>query len=158
MVQAVEIEQRLLERLSGGISSGDLSAWARAALAFASGEGPSLFASDEEMLLDVLKRCAIETDPGFELSDEDLRVLLRRVAFSGSAQERRETRADGPFLVAFRARMVPARIFPILANCGRCGSPVRISAAMLPKAGQVKGAMACLWCARALPGRVVDRL
>jgi hypothetical protein len=158
VVEAVDIEQRLLQRLSGGISPEELSEWARGILAFASAEGPSLFVSDEEMLLDILKRCAIEIDPGFELSNEDLQDLLRRMAFSDPARARRETPPPGPFLVALRAGMAPARLLPILANCARCGSPVRLSVSMLPKARQTRGLLACLWCAKAVPGNVVDRL
>ena len=52
MIDRVEIEQRLLHRLSGGLPAGELSEWARAALAFASDEGPTLFAPEEAMLLD----------------------------------------------------------------------------------------------------------
>ena len=155
MIDRVEIEEHLLSRLSGGIGPGELAEWARAALAFASAEGPTLFAPEEAMLLDVLKRCAVAADPPFELSDDDLLALLRRVAFSGG-----QAAASGlpkkPSLVAFRARMVSARFFPIAGVCGRCGSAVRLSAAMLPRARRTGGALICLWCARAFPGRVVD--
>ena len=157
MVERIEIEQRLIQRLAGGLSPGELSAWARGALAFASAEGPAIFASEEEMLLDVLKRCAVEADPAFELSESDLRTLLRRVAYSGSPSGTRGP-GEGPFLVAFRARLVPARLFPIVGLCARCGSPVRISPAMLAKARQARGALACLWCARRVPGTLVAAL
>jgi len=157
VVERVEIEQRLLHRLSGGLSREELSAWARGALAFASAEGPTIFASEEEMLLDVLKRCSVEADPAFELSESDLRTLLRRVAYSGSPSEPRGP-GDGPFLVAFRARFVPARLFPIVGLCARCASPVRISSAMLAKARQARGSLACLWCARRVPGTLVAAL
>jgi hypothetical protein len=157
VVERVEIEQRLLHRLSGGLSPAELSAWARGALAFANAEGPTIFASEEEMLLDVLKRCAVERDPAFELSESDLRTLLRRVAYSASPSGSRGS-AEGPFLVAFRARFVPARFFPIVGLCAGCGSPVRISSAMLAKARQARGALACLWCARRVPGTLAAAL
>lgn len=157
MVEAGEIEERLLKRLAGGLSAADLSAWARGVIAFDAGEGPSLFASDEEMLRDVLKRCAVETEPGFEMSREDIRTLLRRVAYSDSARAARGPR-EGPFFVAFRARMAPARAYPIVGNCRRCGSPVRLGEKHLPKVLRAGGALACVWCAKALPGAVVERL
>ncbi|HKB71297.1 MAG TPA: hypothetical protein VKH46_10675 [Thermoanaerobaculia bacterium] len=157
MVDPGEIQSRLLQRLAGGLSPADLSAWARGVIAFDTGEGPSLFDADEEMLRHVLKRCAIETEPGFEMSGEDIRTLLRRVAYSDSARSARGRR-EGPFLVAFRARMAPASAFPIVGNCGRCGSPVRLADKTLPKILRAGGALACLWCARALPGAVVGKL
>jgi hypothetical protein len=153
VIERVEIEQRLLHRLSGGLSAGELSEWSRSALAFAASEGPTLFAPEEAMLLDVLKRCAVAADPPFELSENDLLALLRRVAFSGGPAA--VGSAKEPYLVAFRARMVPARFFPITGVCSRCGSAVRLSAAMLPKARRTGGAVGCLWCARALPGMIV---
>ena len=153
MIERVEIEQRLLHRLSGGLSAGELSEWARATLAFATSEGPTLFAPEEAMLLDVLKRCAVAADPPFELSDDDLLALLRRVAFSGGPAAANGT-AKGPFLVAFRARMVP-RAFFRSRESAVVADLVRLSEAMLPKARRSSGALACLWCARALPGMVV---
>jgi hypothetical protein len=155
VIERVEIEEHLLHRLAGGIAPRELSEWARARLAFATSEGPTLFAPEEAMLLDVLKRCAVAADPPFELSDDDLLALLRRVAFSGGPAAGNGS-AKWPFLVAFRARMVPARFFPIAGVCGRCGAAVRLSAAMLPKARRTSGALVCLWCARAVPGMVVD--
>jgi hypothetical protein len=155
VIERVEIEQRLLHRLSGGLSAGELSEWARSALAFATSEGPTLFVPEEAMLLDVLKRCAVAADPPFELSENDLLALLRRVAFAGGPAAAAGS-AKGPFLVALRARMAPARFFPIAGVCARCGSAVRLSAAMLPKARRTGGALICLWCARALPGMVVE--
>ena len=156
MIDRVEIEQRLLHRLSGGLPAGELSEWARAALAFASDEGPTLFAPEEAMLLDVLKRCAVAADPPFELSEEDLRALMRRVAFAGGPAAAGSS-PPGPALVAFRASMAPGRVFPIVGVCGRCGSAVRIPAAALPRVRRTAGALVCLWCARAIPGMVVGR-
>jgi len=157
MVDAAEIEERLLWRLAGGLSPADLSAWARGVIAFDAGEGPSLFAPDEEILRDVLKRCAIETEPGFEMSEEDVRTLLRRIAYSDAARAPRAP-GEGPFFVAVRARLAPARTFPILGNCGRCGAVVRFSEKSLPKVRRTRGALACLWCAKALPGTVVEKV
>lgn len=157
MVDAAEIQQRLLQRLAGALSPGDLAAWARGVIAFESGEGPTLFAPEEEMFRDVLKRCAIETEPGFEMSGDDIRTMLRRLAYSDSARGPRVP-GGGPFLVALRARLAPARAFPILAGCARCSSPVRLAERSLPKIRATGGAVACLWCARALPGTVVGKL
>jgi hypothetical protein len=157
MVDAAEIQQRLLRRLAGSLSPADLSAWARGAIAFESGEGPSLFAPEEEMLRDVLKRCAIETEPGFEMSGDDIRTLLRRLAYSDSARGPRVP-GHGPFLVALRARLAPARAFPILVSCARCGSAVRLAEKSLAKVRATGGAVACLWCAKAFPGMVVGKL
>jgi hypothetical protein len=155
VIDRIEIEQHLLNRLSGGIAPAELAEWARAALAFASAEGPTLFAPEEDMLRDVLKRCAVAADAPFELSEGDLQALLRRVAFFGEPAPP-GIPPKGPLLVAFRARMVPGRLLPIAGICARCGSAVRLSAAMLPKARRTAGALVCLWCARALPGMVVD--
>lgn len=156
MIDRIEIEQRLLHRLSGGLSAAELSEWARTALAFASQEGPTLFAPEEAMLLDVLKRCSVAADPPFALSEDDLETLSRRVAFSGGPAVA-DASAKGPLLVAFRARLVPVRLFPIVGVCGRCGSAVRISRASLPRARQTAGALICVWCARAVPGMVIGR-
>jgi len=156
VIDRVEIEQRLLHRLSGGLGAGELAQWARATLAAANAEGPALFAPEEAMLLDVLKRCSVAADPPFALSDDDVGALLRRVAFSGGPAVVNGS-ARGPFLVAPRARLVPARLFPIVGVCARCGSAVRISSSALPKARQTAGALVCLWCARAIPGMVVGR-
>lgn len=157
MIDAGEIEARLLLTLAGGLSAAALAAWARGAIAFDAGEGPTLFAGDEEILRDVLKRCAIGTETGFELSSDELRRLLRRIAWSAPGLEARG-RQDGPFLAAFRARWVPARLFPIAGNCARCGAAVRISGKALPKVVRARGALACTGCARAIPGAVVEKL
>jgi len=156
MVDAAEIQQRLLRKLAGGLSAEELSGWAREVIARDAAEGPAIFASDEEILRDVLKRCAIGTEPGFELGGEEIRRMLRRVAYSAPGLEPRGRR-EGPFLVAMRARMAPARAFPIVANCARCGAAVRASEKSLPKMLRSRGALACVWCARALPGTVVER-
>jgi hypothetical protein len=155
VIERVEIEEHLLHRLAGGIAPRELSEWARARLAFATSEGPTLFAPEEAMLLDVLKRCAVAADPPFELSEGDIQALLRRVAFFGGPASAGAP-PKGPLLVAFRARMVPGRFLPIAGICARCGAAVRLSAGMLPKARRTSGALVCLWCARALPGMVVD--
>lgn len=157
MPDPIEIEERLLHRLSGALPPSELSAWAHSSLAFSGGDAPTMFAAEEELIADVLKRCAVEGEPGFELSSEDLEALLRRVAFSGSSGVQGGER-EGPFLVAWRARLVPARLFPIAGLCSRCAAPVRIARAMLPKARGTRGALACLWCARSLPGRIVGEL
>jgi hypothetical protein len=157
MVDAAEIQQRLLLKLARGTSAEELSEWAKGAIAFDAGEGPALFASDDEMLRDVLKRCAIGTEPGFEMADEEIRRLMSRVAYSAPGLEPRGRR-DGPVLVAIRARMVPARGWPIVGNCVRCGAAVRISGKSLPKVLRSRGALACVWCARSLPGSVVESL
>jgi hypothetical protein len=155
VIDRVEIEERLLHRLSGGLGAEELSGWARSTLALASAEGPALFAPEEAMLLDVLKRCSVAADPPFALSENDLEALLRRVAFSGGPAAP-NGRAKGPFLVAFRARLAPARLFPIVGVCGLCGAAVRISPGALPKVRQTKGALVCFWCARTVPGMVVS--
>jgi hypothetical protein len=157
VIDAGEIEERLLLALAGGLPSEDLAAWARGAIAFDAGEGPALFAGDDEILRDVLKRCAIATEPGFELTSDDIRRMLRRIAWSAPGLAPRGRR-DGPFLVALRARGAPARLFPIAGNCARCGAAVRVSGKALPKAARTRGALACVWCARALPGAVVGKL
>ena len=157
MPDPIEIEERLLHRLSGGLSPAELSSWARSSLAFSSGDAPTIFAAEEELLADVLKRCAVEADPGFELSAADLEALLRRVAFSGASGVQGSERA-GPFLVAWRARLVPARLFPVAGLCSRCGAPGRVARSMLPKARRARGVLACLWCARAFPGRLVAKV
>jgi hypothetical protein len=156
VIDRVEIEERLLHRLSGGLGAEELSEWARSTLASANAEGPTLFAPEEAMLLDVLKRCSVAADPPFALSDDDLAALLRRVAFSGGPAEA-DNSSKGPFVVAWRARLVPTRLFPIVGVCGRCGAAVRISPGALPKVRETGGALACLWCARAIPGMVVGR-
>jgi hypothetical protein len=157
MVDAAEIEQRLLLRLAGGISAEELAGWARGVIAFDAGEGPALFASDDEILRDVLKRCAIATQTGFEIGGEEIRRLLRRVVYSAPGLEPRGRR-EGPFLVAMRARLLPARAYPIVANCSRCGAPVRASEKSLAKVLRSRGAFACIWCARSFPGAVVERI
>ena len=157
MIDAGEIEERLLFALAGGLPSADLAAWARGAIAFDAGEGPAIFAGDDEILRDVLKRCAIATEPGFELAPDDIRRMLRRIAWSAAGLTPRGRR-DGPFLVALRARGVPARLFPIAGNCARCGATLRLSGKALPKAARTRGALACVWCARAFPGAVVEKL
>jgi hypothetical protein len=157
MVDAGQLQQRLLLRLAGGTSAEELAAWARGAIAFDAGEGPALFVSDDEILRDVLKRCAIGAEPGFEISEEEIRRLLRRIAYSAPGLEPRGRR-EGPLLVAMRARMVPARAYPIVGNCVRCGAAVRVSGKSLPKALRSGGALACVWCARSLPGAVVGKI
>jgi len=156
VIDRVEIEERLLHRLSGGLGAEELSAWASATLAAANAEGPALFAPEEAILLDVLKRCSVAADPPFALSESDLEALLRRVAFAGGPAAANDA-SKGPFVVAWRARLVPARLFPIVGVCGRCGAPVRVSPRALPRLRQTRGALACLWCARAIPGTVARR-
>ncbi|HET9795717.1 MAG TPA: hypothetical protein VFS34_14780 [Thermoanaerobaculia bacterium] len=157
MVDAGDLQQRLLLRLAGGISPEDLSAWARGVIAFDAAEGPALFAGDDEILRDVLKRCAIAAEEGFEMGGEEIRRLLRRVAYSAPGLEPRGRR-EGPFLVAMRARMVPARAYPLVGNCARCGAAVRVSEKSLSKALRSRGVLACVWCARSLPGTVVEAI
>jgi len=157
MVDAAEIQKRLLLKLAGGISAEELSGWAREVIAFDAAEGPALFVPDDEILRDVLKRCAIGTESGFELGAEEIRRLLRRVAYSAPGLEPRGRR-EGPFLVAMRARILPARAYPIVANCSRCGAAVRISEKSLPKVIRSRGALACLWCAHSFPGMVIGRV
>jgi len=156
VIDRVEIAERLLHRVSGGLGAEELSEWARATLASASEEGPALFAPEEAILLDVLKRSSVAADRSFALSDDDLAALLRRVAFSGGPAASNAS-AKGPFVVAWRPRMVPVRLFPIVGVCRRCGAAVRISPAALPNVRQTRGALACLWCARAMPGTIAGR-
>ena len=157
MVGAVEIGQRLLCRLAGTVSAEDLGTWAKAEILAAGEEGPTIFDSGEALRLDILKRVAVAVISEFALSEDEILTCLRRLAFSDDARGHRNASPAGRFLAGFPARGFPDRLFPVVGSCARCGAPVRISRAMIPAAGETRGALLCFACARRLPGTIVER-
>src|SRR5258708_4979338 len=145
MADPLEIGQQLLRRLAGLLSDGEVAARASQRLKDLEREGPS-FGADDDSMADVLKRCSLAGQPGFELSEADLRRLLRRLAFLRGPSPPFSER--GKFLACRRL----GKFFPIgsgfVSNCQRCGASVVLPAARIAKLHECDGALLCWRCAQ----------
>jgi hypothetical protein len=149
----ITIAQQLLRRLGGLLSDEDVASWARGILTNLANEGPS-FGSDEESLSGVLKRCALASGPEYELSSDDLRWLLLRLASVEGPLP--QLAPQGRFLACRR----PGRFFGpgrgVVSSCQRCGARVVFPQSRVPKLRECDGALMCWRCAQTFPGRVVE--
>jgi hypothetical protein len=147
------IAQQLLRRLAGLLPDGDVAVWASGALSDLAKEGPS-FGADEGSVADVLKRCALAAAPEYELSPDDLRWLLLRLASVQGPLPPSALR--GRFLACRR----PDRFFGpgrgIVSSCQRCGSRVAFPRSRIPTLRECDGALLCWRCAQTFPGRLVE--
>ncbi len=153
MADPLTIAQQLLRRLAGLLSDGDVAVWARGLLSDLAKAGPS-FGADEGSVADVLKRCALAAGAEYELSPEDLRWLLIRLASVEGPLPPDAPR--GRFLACRR----PGRFFGpgrgIVSSCQRCGARVAFPRSRIPILRECDGALLCWKCAQTFPGRLVE--
>ena len=153
VVDQLEIGRQLVRQLGGLVSDGDVASWAQGVLQVIAQDGPS-FGADEESMADVLKRCSLAGQPDFGLSHEDLRRLMRRLAFlRGPVPPFPE---KGRFLACRRI----GKFLPIgsgfASNCQRCATPIVLPASRVSKLRECDGSLLCWRCAQTFPGRIVE--
>ena len=153
MTEDSGFDRQLLRRLAGMISDAEVAVRARADLEKLRNEGP-MFGQDDENLADVLKRGSLADQTGFELSDDDVRRMLARLALRKGAPA--AASPPGKFLACRRlGKWIPVGT-GIVASCGRCASAVVFPASGIAKLRECGGAVLCWRCAQTFPGRVVD--
>jgi hypothetical protein len=152
-MEGPDFGQELLRRLAGASSDADVASRARVGLEDLKKEGP-MFGLDDENLADVLKRCSLADQPGFDLSEDDLRRMLGRLASRTAPPP--AAPGKGKFLACRRlGKWIPVRS-RFVSSCGRCGAAIVFPASRIEKLRTCGGAVLCWRCAQAFPGRIVD--
>ena len=157
-VDALDLALRLLRRIQANLSDAELSAWARERLRESQGEQAVPFAGEEESLKDMLKRCAVATEPGFELSEGDLRAMVARLGSGTAPLSPERLKSAGPFLVCRRPGILPAGKGAFRSICPRCASPIVLPARRLAFWAESGASLVCSRCAGSRVGRVVEAL
>lgn len=135
------------------LSDNDVAIWAGRLLEELGQEGPN-FGADEDSMEDVLKRCSLASQSGFELSSDDLRRLLMRLAsLHGPLPARPDS---GKFLACRRVGTFLPTGSGIVSNCQRCGAQIVFPVSRIPVMRDCDGALLCWRCAQTFPGRVVE--
>lgn len=158
MIDALDLALALLRRMAGETSAAELSGWARAALRGDAGQEPAPFGAEEESLKDMLKRCAVATEPGFELLEDDLRAMVARLGSGTAPLSPERLESTGPFLVCRRPGLLPAGKRAFRSICPRCASPIFLPARRLAAWAETGASLVCSRCAGSRAGKLVETL